>query len=249
MTLAFAPLPCPDSPLRRLDARWKLAGLGLTMFAVALLRSPATAGVALACALALAWFGRLPARWFLVRLGTVLMMVSPLVLTLPLLVPGDSWRTGVELALTMAAKVAALVTVALVLLTSAPLTDTFKAAHALRVPGLLVQLFALSYRYAFLVAGELGRLRLALRARGFKARPTAHGYRTVGHVAGTLLVRSHERGERVAQAMRCRGFDGRYRSLSESHTGAADVFFFAALAALAAGLVFWDLSLRGSPHG
>jgi cobalt/nickel transport system permease protein len=40
-------------------------------------------------------------------------------------------------------------------------------------------------------------------------------------------VRSHERAERVSQAMRCRGFDGRYRSLREVRTRGADVLIFA----------------------
>src|SRR5687767_9232749 len=117
MTLAFTPLPCPDSPLRSLDPRWKLAGLALVLVAVTLVRALAPAGTALAGALVLARLGRLPARWFLLRLGVVLLAVSPLVLTLPFLMPGDSWGPGINLALVLALKVVALVTLSLVLLT------------------------------------------------------------------------------------------------------------------------------------
>ena len=101
------------------------------------------------------------------------------------------------------------------MLATAPLEVTLKAAHALRVPGLLVQLALLSYRYLFVLGDELARLRVALRVRGYRHRANWHSYRTVGHVAGTLLVRGYERAERVGQAMRCRGFDGRFRSLTE----------------------------------
>ena len=146
MTLAFRLPPCPDSPLRRLDPRWKLAALGLATVATALPRTLPAAAVALACALFLA---------------------------------------------------------------------------------------------------GLARLRVALRVRGYRNRATRHSYRTIGHVAGTLLVRSHERGERVSQAMRCRGFDGGFRSLTTFRTAPKDVIFFSLLAAGSAGLVFWDLHLRG----
>lgn len=241
MTLGFAPLPTPDSPLQRVDARWKLAGLVLGMIAVVPLRSVPAAGAALAGVLLLAWLARLPLRWYLLRLGLVLLLLSPFVLTLPFVLSG--WA-GVSLGLVLAAKAASLVTLALVVLTSAPLHDTFKAAHALRVPGVLVQLFALTYRYVFLVGEELNRLRIAVRARGYRNRPTRHSYRTIGHLTGTLLVRGHERGERVGQAMRCRGFDGHYRSLTSFRTRAADVLFFLLLAASAAGLLFWDLGQR-----
>src|SRR5262249_34976662 len=118
---------------------------------------------------------------------------------------------------------------------------TLKAAHALRLPGVFVQVVLLTYRYVFVVAAELGRLRVALRARGFRARANRHTYRTVGNVTGMLLVRSHERAERVAQAMRCRGFDGRFRSLTEFRTTPADVLAFVVIAGSAAGLVAWDL--------
>jgi cobalt/nickel transport system permease protein len=79
-------------------------------------------------------------------------------------------------------------------------------------------------------------MRAALRVRGYRNRATGHCYRTVGHVAGTLLVRGAERAERVGQAMRCRGFDGRFRSLAEFHTRLTDVLLFGAIMATAVGL-------------
>lgn len=249
MTLALAQLPCPDSPLRRLDARWKLAGLLLTLVAVALLRTLPAAAAALAGALVLAVAGRLPRPWFLARAGVALLFLAPFVLTLPFLLPGPegvpSWH-GVRIALLITAKALALVTLLLVLLATAPPADTLKAAHALRVPGVLLQVFVLTSRYVFLVAEELGRLRVALRVRGYRNRPTRHSYRTVGHVTGTLLVRSHERGERVSQAMRCRGFDGRFRSLANFHTRLRDVVFFLLLTAAGVSLVVWDFLQRSA---
>jgi cobalt/nickel transport system permease protein len=241
MTLAFAVPPCPDSLLRRLDPRWKLAAILLTLIAVALLRDLISGCVALLGSLLLAWLGRLPRRWFLARVGLLLIMLSPFVLTLPFLLIDQPWETGICLALLLTVKAVSLLILALVLLATAPWSDTLKAAHSLRVPGLLVQLVALTYRYAFLVASELARMRIALRVRGYRNRASRHSYRTIGHVAGSLLVRSHDRGERVAQAMRCRGYDGRHRSLTSFCTRGVDVLFFVFVSGCAAGLLFWDL--------
>ncbi len=126
-------------------------------------------------------------------------------------------------------KALAIFTLALVLTATSPMNATLPAAAALRVPGRLVHIAMLTYRYLFLFARELGRLRVAVRVRGYRNRPTMHCYRTIGNVAGTLLVRSSERAERVAQAMRCRGFDGRFRSLTEFRTRAIDVVGFASI--------------------
>jgi cobalt/nickel transport system permease protein len=141
----------------------------------------------------------------------------------------------------MLVKAVALVSLAAVLLVSAPLDATLKAAHALWLPGLLVQLALLSYRYLFVLGDELARLRVALRVRGFRNRANLHAYRTVAAATGTLLVRGHERAERVAAAMRCRGFDGRFRSLVEFRTRTLDVLAFVVIVAGVVGLCWLDV--------
>ncbi len=83
-------------------------------------------------------------------------------------------------------------------------------------------------------------MRIALRLRGYRNRANLHSYRTIGAVTGALLVRGWERGERVGQAMRCRGFDGRFRSLSDFHTTVADVLAFVVVVAAAVGVCMLD---------
>jgi cobalt/nickel transport system permease protein len=221
--------------------------------ATALQTLPAAA-LALAGAWLLLVLARLPRRWYLARLAVLAPFLALFVGLLPFLArPGEApWEVGplevypggLRLALLIALKAVAVLTLVLVLWATAPWEVTLKAAHALRVPGLLVQLVALTYRYLFLLVEEVGRLRTALRVRGYRNRPNLHSYRTAGHVAGTLLVRSSERAERVGQAMRCRGFDGRFRSLVDFRTRAADVLAFALIAGGAAGLLAWDLLQR-----
>jgi cobalt/nickel transport system permease protein len=250
MTLAFDLPSCPPSGVSRLDPRWKLAALLGAALACALLQTLAAALVALAGALLLVLAARLPLRWFGLRLGAALVMLALFVCWRPLVVrPGEDTfdlgavavsLPGLRLALLLLVRAAALIALMLVLVATAPLHDTLKAAHGLYVPGLLLQLALLTYRYVFLLAEEFGRLRVALRVRGFRNRADRHSYHTIGQVAGTLLVRSHERAERVAQAMRCRGFDGRFRSLHEFRTRAADVLAFVLIVSSAGGLLVWD---------
>src|ERR1051326_1977875 len=250
MTLSFAPLPCPDSPLRRIDPRWKLAGILVALLGIALLRELPTAGAGLVLALALAAAARMPARWYLWRIAPLGLFVVFFVVSFPLLahdgVPwfeigglSVSW-SGMRSALLIAAQAVALVTLALVVLVSAPLNQALTAAHALRVPGLLIQITLLAYQYLHVLTGEARRLRIALRVRGYRNRMTAHSYRTIAHVAGALLVRGHDRAERVAQAMRCRGFDGRFRCLESFRARWSDVASFAAMVGIVAVLVILD---------
>jgi cobalt/nickel transport system permease protein len=118
---------------------------------------------------------------------------------------------------------------------------TLKAAQSLHLPRLLVSLAGLTYRYVFVLAAELARLRVALRVRGYRNRASRHCYRTVGHVTGTLLVRGYEQAERTLQAMRCRGFDGRFRTLTDFHTRPADVAGFILIVGGAVVLLVLDI--------
>ncbi len=246
-------LPPPTTtagPGPRLDPRWKLAAVTAAVCAALTLHSLATALLGLLAALALAAVARVPARWFAARAGTALAAVALFALPLPLLLdgPGPAWQwgplrlsaRGAELGLLLATRALTVVTLTLTLLATTPVDALGKAAHSLRVPGLLVQVGLMTYRYLFVLADELQRLRVAVRVRGFRNRTSPRAYGTVGRVAGALLVRGHERAERVHHAMRCRGFDGRFRSLAAFRTRPADVAAFLLVAGAAAGLVALD---------
>jgi len=240
-----------DSVLARRDARWRLAAFAVAIIGVALLRTAGPGALALAFALLLAWIARVPGRWYRDRITILLLALIPFLIVAPFTVDlGErlwEWRflhltdAGLLFTATLAMKTVALVTLALTLLSSAPLHVTLAAARKLGVPKLLVQLTLLTYRYVFLLLDELGRLRIALRVRGFRNAMSVHAYRTVGQVTGTLLVRGSDRAEHVAQALRCRGFDGHFHTLIAFRTQAADVLMFVLIVAIVGGLVGWDL--------
>ena len=240
MQVRFTPPPVTSSPLGRLDARWRLGALLVALVATAVPRGLLSSALALAGALLLAGLAHLPWRWYVARLAVVGVLVALFVVPVPLLAHVGPLE-GVRLAGVILCKSLALFTLACVLLVTAPLETTLKAAHALYIPGLLIHLMLLSYRYLFVLGDELARLRIALRVRGFRNRASWHAWTTAGAAAGTLLVRGHDRAERVAHAMRCRGFDGRFRALSEFRTTASDVLALLLVLLLASGLVTLDV--------
>lgn len=248
MTLAFRARPVPESPLSRWDARWKLAAILLAVAGIAALDHLAPAVVALALSFVLLFVAKLPWNWLRGRLVVFAFAALPFLLVLPFTLAGEGWElAGVsvsERGLTAGAAVfcrcLAVGCLSLVLIGTDQLHHTFAAAHRLKVPGLLVQLTLLAYRYTFLLADEMKRLRIAMRTRGFRVRADRHGYRALGHATGAVLVRGADQAERVAAAMRCRGFDGAFHTLSAFRTTAADIMGCAALVAAVAALVLWD---------
>jgi len=83
-----------------------------------------------------------------------------------------------------------------------------RGLERLRLPQTLVQILGFMIRYGDVVTGELRRMRVARESRGFRGRHLG-ALRVLGPAAGSLFVRSYERGERVHLAMLSRGYTGR----------------------------------------
>jgi cobalt/nickel transport system permease protein len=254
MTVGFDLPVCGPSFLQRMDARWKLAGVLLAALMLAFLRAWGPALGAFAASLLFVALARVPLNWYLRRMAAATLMYALFLVWLPFDVQPSHETleigfvtlslTGLSRLFVLSANLISMVSLMLVMLATTPLDDTFKAARCLHLPRLLVLLMLLTYRYVFLLMEEFARLRTALRVRGFRNRANLHSYRTIGQVAGTLLIRSHERAERVGHAMACRGFDGEFRSLHDFHAAWPDVLAFTAIVGYAVGLLAWDWSMR-----
>ena len=111
---------------------------------------------------------------------------------------------------------------------------------ALRVSERFVRLFMFVVRYHGIFGVEIRRQFESMRARGFRAGVGRHAFRSYGNLAGMILVRSIERAERVDEAMRCRGFSGRFPMRRIRPMTHADAMFAAAAALMIIALVFVD---------
>ncbi|WP_328926096.1 cobalt ECF transporter T component CbiQ [Streptomyces sp. NBC_00190] len=112
----------------------------------------------------------------------------------------------------------------------------------LKLPPLLVQIASFMIRYGDVVTGELRRMSIARRSRGFEARGIRH-WGVLAKTAGALFIRSYERGERVYLAMVSRGYAGSMPVIDEVVATRAQWAYAAALpvTALAVCLMGWTL--------
>jgi cobalt/nickel transport system permease protein len=230
------------SPVHRLDARAKLLGLGgLTIVTATAPRGAwplLAAGAVLLAAVALA--ARVPAGVIARRALVALPVVAVAGASLPFAHAGGEERAlgpvqvseaGLAIFGAAAGK-AGVGTVSAVLLAA---TTTVPAAldglRRLRAPALLVAIAGVTWRYAFVLAAEVARMRTALAARGHRPRHLLDAGAT-GRLATALFLRAHARGERVHTAMAARGWTGAPPRVAPSRLARADVAFPAALLGL-----------------
>lgn len=209
-----------DSPVHRLPAHVKL--VALVAFVLAVVATPAGAWPALAAHTALVLLvvaiAAIPPA-LVVRRAVVEVPFVAFALLLPVVATGP--RVGVgplhlsEAGLvgggTLLAKASVGVVAAIVLAATTAPRDLLAGLHRLRLPGVLVAILGFMVRYLAVVGGDVRRMRIARRSRGEAGRPRLAG---VAAAAGTLFVRSYERGERVHLAMLSRGYAGRMPTLA-----------------------------------
>ena len=104
---------------------------------------------------------------------------------------------------------------AILLAASTRFPDLLIALQQLKVPKLFVAIIGLMWRYLFVISDEVARMLRARTSRSATVPDSRHAGGTLywrakvtGGIAGSLFVRSLERGDRVHAAMLSRGYTG-----------------------------------------
>jgi cobalt/nickel transport system permease protein len=188
------------------------------LFVIAVVATPREAfwafGIHAALVVAAAAAGRLPPGFLLRRL---LVEVPFLLFAVFLPFFGRGVRVevlgvalsqeGLWAAWNIAAKATLGAAASVILAATTRVPDLLKAFGRLHFPRVIVAMMGFMVRYLDVVTGELGRMRIALQSRAYRPRWIGEA-RALAAVAGTLFVRSYERGERVYLAMQARGYRG-----------------------------------------
>jgi len=211
------------SPLHRARPQCKIAAT--LLFVLAVVATPREAfwafGLYALGLLGLAGIGRVPpaflARRLVIELPFLLFAVLlPVVgegerveiLGVPLAVGGlwAAWNIVVKGTLGVAASA--------ILAATTPVAELLGGLDRLRLPKALTTIAGFMVRYADVIADEVGRMRIARVSRGHDPRWIWQA-RALAASAGTLFIRSYERGERVYLAMVSRGYAGSMPALQD----------------------------------
>ncbi len=231
--------------LNGVDPRTRLIAAFCFSMVVTALSSPTTLVAALGIAVVGAgWTGALTEqRWK--RLIPINLLVLLLLGLLPLgggatpvlsIGPITVAREGLVQAVLIGLKANAIVLGVLVLLARLEMASIGHALGTLGVPAKLTHLLLFTVRYLGVLQREYGRLRAAMKVRGFRPGVDWHTYRSFGYLVGMLLLRSVDRADRIVMAMKCRGFYDRFHPLDRAALTARDAWFTAIVLLVLAGL-------------
>ena len=242
-----------NSPLHRWDARYKLVGLVVLIFAFSFIQDLRLLAAMLVVTAAMYIISGLPARFIATWLRFPSFIILVIVLTLPFL-SGDKViaslgplslrQEGLLAALLIATRFACIVTVGITLLGTTPLLNSIKAMRALGLPHILADMALLAFRYLHELGGTLSRMLTAMRLRGFRHHQfSLSGLKNLAWLSGSLLVHSYERSEWVYRAMIVRGYGQTPQPRAGFKTRPIDVAILGAIVLTAAAFVAGDILL------
>ncbi len=197
------------------DVRLRLLAALILAFSIALVTSPLLVPLIAALAIAVARAAGMdrPSMCRLLRLPGLL------VLALVSLLPFVSGETvlgrlgplalhseGLATALLIAGRALGIVLVTVALLGRVPLAELIAGLRGLGLPPLMADIALMMYRYGAEIRRDLDAMRLAMRLRGQPWRLRFGLLQGLGWTLAALLLRSHERAERIWTAMRLRGY-------------------------------------------
>jgi cobalt/nickel transport system permease protein len=190
-----------DSPIHRRPAALKAAtALAIILISVAPSRPPAylLASVA-AVLLALISASRIPPVFFLKRI----LFFEPFILTVAALALFQP--DGFPRFLTLIVKSTLSLITVILLANTTPFHELLRVLRRIHAPSVILTLLALMYRYIFVLADEMQRMRRARRSRTF-GRRRERTWVLLSRIVGQLFLRSTERAERIYAAMSARGW-------------------------------------------
>jgi cobalt/nickel transport system permease protein len=204
-----------------------------------------------AALLVLARVARVPYRFVAARL----LVITPFLIVavmLPFVAAGERVEVlgvpvsvdGLVGAWNIAAKASLGAATSILLAATTEVPRLLRGLERLRVPPVLTQIATFMVRYLEIVTGEVGRMRTAMTARGYDPRWLWQA-RPIGAAAGSLFVRSYERGERVHAAMLARGYTGTMPPLDDDRPASPREWLTGALFptfALATSSIWWLVS-------
>lgn len=224
-----------DSPLHVLDPRTKIIGFSaLTLMALQIRAGSTGAFFAFFFFMAiLAGISQIPMQYIVLRTFGIL----PFVLLAGLAAPwrgsgGWSWF----LALLLRSILCLLI---LILLTNTTrFVELLRGMRKLGCPKILVANVSFLYRYLFVLADEVLRMRQARDSRRVGRLGALSELRTLGSMLGTLMVRSFERADHMYQAMLSRGFSGGFPVTAPRRFSWRDLAFTSIVALFIAAMIY-----------
>jgi cobalt/nickel transport system permease protein len=245
------------SLIHRLDPRIKVVVAVLFILTVSL--TPFGAYGAYAVLLAIAMGAAVIARigaGYVLRRSLVALPFALAAVTLPFTVPGTPLLTlplfgglaiseeGVMRFVSILTKSWISLQMAIVLITVTSFPDLLWGLRALYVPQPLIAIVGFMHRYLFVIADEVLRLLRARAARSGAMDGLRSGGSLVwrgkvaGQMAGSLMIRSFERSERIYNAMLARGYQGQIHMLAPTQLQTTDLLTLGTTILLLAVVLF-----------
>lgn len=253
--------------LRHLPPSQKLA-MAIAVLVIAFISHPPTQlGIILWMAVWTVGYGRIPAKiylkmmagpWFFLLMSLPALAVN--ITSVPAdLLPPDQWvgtvvgdgyvyisYSGIDMALSIAARSLAAVSCLFFALLTVPFAEILQVLRQIGCPGLLTELLLLMYRLIFVLLQTAADLWFAQESRNGR-RSFAIAWGSIGLLISQLFINTFQRYRQLSLTLASRGFNGEFRVWHpQNHRFSIRYAIEAFIGCVA--LLVWEFFTRPFPH-
>ena len=217
-----------------LDARIKIISILIFVVVVSLLREKYSLTVAVLFIVLLIIISKIPLIHFIKRYCYAFPFILFASLSLFL-------TNNIQAGFYMFIRISTCVLALLFLSSTTAFFDLLKGLQKLKIPNIIIVLLMFTYRYFFVFIEEKDRMTLARKSRGFHTKSHLFDKRTmqvIAYTIGMILIRAYERGLRIYDALKVRGYEGTVKTLTKMQIKPIDYIFCFIILSLSTLLVY-----------
>jgi cobalt/nickel transport system permease protein len=236
--------------LQKLDARVKILSFVLFIAITGLMRNAAALGAILVIVLLLTIFSKISLPYFIKRVGLFIPLFT-LVISIPALfiTPGNPLldvggsvvitRQGAVSAGMLFLRVTDSLSFGILLILTTSWTGILGALRWMRLPAVVVDILAMTYRYIILLLRNANNMFLARRSRSLGGCSAKENRRWLAAALSVTMAKSQYLGEEVYSAMVARGYRGYMVTVTDFRLTRRDVWW-TVFTLTAGALLFWS---------
>ena len=222
------------SIIHNMEAMTKVVSALLIVISIAIVRDIHIATEALIFSVLMILISRLPIKFVLKRIWSPFLFILIFAAALLFSTGADGsdilWSIGfvdiTEAGVAEAGLILIRATATILLLTTLLATTKFddivKVLYDLKMPIFLLQILIFSYRYIFVITGEMENMKNSMASKGFRPKISLRMFSSISNMLGMLLIKSFERGDEVYRSMVAKGYTGKPAILTENNMKAVD---------------------------
>ena len=151
------------------------------------------------------------------------------------------YKTGIDRGINILIRSVCMYMIIYVLFNTSKIHLLMKSLIFFKIPSSFVLIILFTYRYIFFYMEDIRKLFVSAKLRGYSIQNNKQSRNTVYSMFVNMLIRSYEQSDRAFNAMKLRGFGGKFDTIDKLKTERKDFFISAVILIICTAVIILEV--------